>query len=68
MLIALRFFFYLIQSGETAGTEQEDRDTERERETVPFAHHLHTHHHTHLGMRYSLVSGQYDQFQGEKKS
>ncbi|KAI5094944.1 zinc finger protein 608 isoform X1, partial [Silurus meridionalis] len=50
--------------GEPGGTEQEDRDTEHERETVPFAHHLHTHHHTHLGMSYSLVSGQYDQFQG----
>ncbi|XP_027022657.1 zinc finger protein 608 [Tachysurus fulvidraco] len=48
--------------GDPGGTEQEDRDTERERES--FAHHLHTHHHTHLGMSYSLVSGQYDQFQG----
>ncbi|XP_036434377.1 zinc finger protein 608 isoform X1 [Colossoma macropomum] len=50
------------------GSPDEDRETEQERETVPFAHHLHTHHHTHLGMSYTLVSGQYDPYQGEKKN
>ncbi|XP_066499740.1 zinc finger protein 608 [Hoplias malabaricus] len=50
------------------GSPDEDRETEQERETVPFAHHLHTHHHTHLGMSYTLVSGQYDQYQGDKKN
>uniref|UniRef100_A0A3B1JDM4 Zinc finger protein 608 n=1 Tax=Astyanax mexicanus TaxID=7994 RepID=A0A3B1JDM4_ASTMX len=50
------------------GSPDEDRETEQERENVPFAHHLHTHHHTHLGMSYTLVSGQYDPYQGEKKN
>ncbi|XP_062854378.1 zinc finger protein 608 [Trichomycterus rosablanca] len=50
------------------GGGDEDRDTEHEQDSVPYAHHLHTHHHTHLGMSYTLVSGQYDPFQGEKKS
>ncbi|KAI7798278.1 putative zinc finger protein 608, partial [Triplophysa rosa] len=48
------------------GSPDQERDTERERETVPFGRHLQTHHLTHLGMSYTLVSGQYDPFQGEK--
>uniref|UniRef100_A0A8B9RD73 Zinc finger protein 608 n=1 Tax=Astyanax mexicanus TaxID=7994 RepID=A0A8B9RD73_ASTMX len=60
-------FFFLLQPGER-GSPDEDRETEQERENVPFAHHLHTHHHTHLGMSYTLVSGQYDPYQGEKKN
>ncbi|XP_030643642.1 zinc finger protein 608 [Chanos chanos] len=46
------------------GSPDQERETEREKESVPFARHLHTHHHTHLGIGYTLVSGQYDPFQG----
>ncbi|XP_028852726.1 zinc finger protein 608 [Denticeps clupeoides] len=35
------------------------RDSEQD-----FSQHLHTHHHTHLGMGYTLLSGQYDPYQG----
>ncbi|XP_050973272.1 zinc finger protein 608 [Labeo rohita] len=46
------------------GSPEQERETERERESVPFGRHLQTHHLTHLGMSYTLVSGQYDPFQG----
>nr|XP_055024794.1 zinc finger protein 608 [Misgurnus anguillicaudatus] len=48
------------------GSPDQERDTERERESVPFGRHIQTHHLAHLGMSYTLVSGQYDPFQGEK--
>uniref|UniRef100_A0A673FVY5 Zinc finger protein 608-like n=1 Tax=Sinocyclocheilus rhinocerous TaxID=307959 RepID=A0A673FVY5_9TELE len=44
--------------------QKQERETERERESVPFGRHLQAHHLTHLGMSYTLVSGQYDPFQG----
>ncbi|XP_051760296.1 zinc finger protein 608 isoform X4 [Ctenopharyngodon idella] len=50
------------------GSPEQERETEREREPVPYGRHLQTHHLTHLGMSYTLVSGQYDPFQGEKKT
>uniref|UniRef100_G3PJT4 Zinc finger protein 608 n=1 Tax=Gasterosteus aculeatus aculeatus TaxID=481459 RepID=G3PJT4_GASAC len=46
------------------GSPEGERETERERNHVSFARHLHTHHHTHLGMSYTLMSGQYDIYQG----
>uniref|UniRef100_A0A671KZH9 Zinc finger protein 608-like n=1 Tax=Sinocyclocheilus anshuiensis TaxID=1608454 RepID=A0A671KZH9_9TELE len=46
------------------GSPEQERETERERESVPFSRHLQAHHLTHLGMSYTLVSGQYDPFQG----
>ncbi|KAL1268937.1 hypothetical protein QQF64_031226 [Cirrhinus molitorella] len=46
------------------GSPEQERETERERESVPFGRHLQAHHLTHLGMSYTLVSGQYDPFQG----
>uniref|UniRef100_A0A3Q3AAT0 Zinc finger protein 608 n=1 Tax=Kryptolebias marmoratus TaxID=37003 RepID=A0A3Q3AAT0_KRYMA len=46
------------------GSPEGERDAERERNHMSFARHLHTHHHTHLGMSYSLMSGQYDIYQG----
>uniref|UniRef100_A0A9J7ZMM5 Zinc finger protein 608 n=1 Tax=Cyprinus carpio carpio TaxID=630221 RepID=A0A9J7ZMM5_CYPCA len=45
------------------GSPEQERETERERESIPFSH-LQAHHLTHLGMSYTLVSGQYDPFQG----
>ncbi|XP_048065236.1 zinc finger protein 608 isoform X4 [Megalobrama amblycephala] len=50
------------------GSPEQERETEREREPVPYGRHLQAHHLTHLGMSYTLVSGQYDPFQGEKKT
>ncbi|KAK7145417.1 hypothetical protein R3I93_013215 [Phoxinus phoxinus] len=46
------------------GSPEQERDSERERDAVPYGRHLQTHHLTHLGMSYTLVSGQYDPFQG----
>uniref|UniRef100_A0A9J8CHG2 Zinc finger protein 608 n=1 Tax=Cyprinus carpio carpio TaxID=630221 RepID=A0A9J8CHG2_CYPCA len=46
------------------GSPEQERETERERESVPFSRHLQAHHLTHLGMSYTLMSGQYDPFQG----
>uniref|UniRef100_A0A671KEA4 Zinc finger protein 608-like n=1 Tax=Sinocyclocheilus anshuiensis TaxID=1608454 RepID=A0A671KEA4_9TELE len=46
------------------GSPEQERETERERESVSFGRHLQAHHLTHLGMSYTLVSGQYDPFQG----
>ncbi|XP_067270695.1 zinc finger protein 608 [Pseudorasbora parva] len=46
------------------GSPEQERENEREREPVPYGRHLQTHHLTHLGMSYTLVSGQYDPFQG----
>ncbi|XP_048065234.1 zinc finger protein 608 isoform X2 [Megalobrama amblycephala] len=46
------------------GSPEQERETEREREPVPYGRHLQAHHLTHLGMSYTLVSGQYDPFQG----
>lgn len=58
-------YVLLLQPGERGSPEQE-RETERERESIPFGRHLQAHHLTHLGMSYTLMSGQYDPFQGEK--
>ncbi|XP_002663202.4 zinc finger protein 608 [Danio rerio] len=46
------------------GSPEQERESERERESAPFGRHLQAHHLTHLGMSYTLVSGQYDPFQG----
>uniref|UniRef100_A0AAY4D0J8 C2H2-type domain-containing protein n=1 Tax=Denticeps clupeoides TaxID=299321 RepID=A0AAY4D0J8_9TELE len=59
-VVHLYFFFY-PQPGERSSPECR-RDSEQD-----FSQHLHTHHHTHLGMGYTLLSGQYDPYQGTYK-